>query len=164
MSTSAELHSPRADLAGTYLAFRLGEEGYGIAVRKVREILRMVEITPVPQMPAHVRGVINLRGKIVPVLDLRLRFGLPAVDDGGRTCILVMEALLPGGEIRLLGAVVDWVEEVVAIRGAEVEETPAFGSIPRSDCILGIAKTKGGVRILLDIDRTVGDAVPVEVG
>lgn len=146
-----------ASRAGKYLVFRLGGESYGIAVLQVREIIRMTAVTAIPQTPDHIRGVINLRGKIIPVVDLRVRFGLSSVEDDGRTCILVVQA-----GPRLVGAVVDWVEEVTAISGGEIEEPPAFGAAPRSEFVLGIAKTKAGVRILLDVERAVGAGVPEE--
>ena len=152
--------SPDAALAGKYLVFRLGDESYGIAVLRVREIMRMTSVTAIPQMPPHVRGVINLRGRVVPVLDLRARFGMPPIETDGRTCILVVQVALPGGATPLMGAVVDWVEEVLPIRAEEIEQAPSFGSAARSEYVLGIAKTKGGVRILLDIDRAVGVDLP----
>ena len=143
-------------LAGKYLTFLLQSESYGIDVLKIREIIRMTEITAVPQMPAHVRGVINLRGKIIPVMDLRRRFGIPESGNTDQTCIIVVQVKLPGARIAQMGQVVDGVEEVVSIAAADIEETPDFGGQICTDYILGIAKVKGAVKPLLDIDGVVG--------
>lgn len=143
-------------LAGKYLTFTLGRESYGIDVLKVREIIRLTTITVVPQMPAHVRGVINLRGKIIPVMDLRRRFGLSESASTDQTCIIVVQVKLPGARIAQMGQVVDGVEEVVSIAAADIEETPDFGGQICTDYILGIAKVKGAVKTLLDIDGVVG--------
>ena len=140
-------------LAGKYLTFVLGAESYGIAVGKVREIIRMTEVTTVPQMPDYVSGVINLRGKIIPVLDLRLRFGLKATDTDARTCIIVAQISLPNGDKTQLGMIVDGVEEVVNIEEAALEDVPHFGSRLRHDYLLSMAKVKGKVKTLLDIDK-----------
>jgi len=143
-------------LAGKYLTFSIGEESYGIAVLKVREIIRMLEITAVPQMPEYVRGVVNLRGKIIPVIDLRRRFGMTEGNDADdRTCIIVVQALLTKGGSAVMGMVVDEVEEVVDIESGDVEATPDFGTRLRSDYILGMSKVKGRIQTLLDIDRVI---------
>ena len=143
-------------LAGKYLTFTLHQESYGIEVLKVREIIRLTTITAVPQMPDYVRGVINLRGKIIPVMDLRQRFGFPETASTEQTCIVVVLVRLPGGKTSQMGLVVDAVEEVVNIAAAEIEETPDFGSAISTDYLLGMAKIKGAVKTLLDIDRVVG--------
>lgn len=137
---------------GKYLTFSLSGEEYGIGILKVREIIGMMTVTPVPQTPEFVKGVINLRGKVIPVIDLRLRFGLQATAYTERTCIIVVEIQ---GETSALpmGIVVDAVSEVLNIRGADIENTPAFGVKLNTDFILGMAKTEGGVKILLDIDQ-----------
>lgn len=142
-------------LAGKYLTFVLGDEYYGIAVLKIREIIRMLDITPVPQMPDYVRGVVNLRGKIIPVVDLRMRFRLAKAETNERTCIVVVQVDLPSGVKTQMGLVVDAVEEVVQLQMGDLEETPNFGSRLRSDYILCMAKIKGKVKTLLDIDRVV---------
>ncbi|HLP78399.1 MAG TPA: chemotaxis protein CheW [Candidatus Paceibacterota bacterium] len=142
-------------LAGKYLTFRLGNESYGFDVLKIREIIRMTEITAVPQMPAYVKGVINLRGKIIPVMDLRLRFGL-ADEKSEHTCIVVVQVKLPEGRTTQMGLVVDSVEEVVNIAAGDIEETPDFGTAITADYLLGMAKIKGVVKALLNIDRIVG--------
>ena len=145
-------------LAGKYLTFCLGPEQYGIAVLKIREIIRMLEVTPVPQMPEYVRGVVNLRGRIIPVVDLRRRFRLAEAESDGRTCIIVVQVEPPAGDKTPMGMVVDAVEEVVNIQEGDLEATPRFGSSAELGYILGIAKLKGKVKVLLDIDRVVSGA------
>ncbi|HWC60335.1 MAG TPA: chemotaxis protein CheW [Verrucomicrobiae bacterium] len=140
-------------LAGKYLTFALDNESYGIEVLKVREIIRITNITMVPQMPAYVRGVINLRGKIVPVMDLRLRFGMTEGKSTDQTCIVVVQVKMPDHKTIQMGLVVDAVEEVVNIAAGDIEETPDFGSTLMADYLLGMAKVKGLVKTLLDIDR-----------
>ena len=138
--------------AGKYLVFHLGAEEYGIQVQKVREIMGVQEVTQVPQTPPHVKGVINLRGKVIPVLDLRLKFGLPDLAYNQRTCIIVVQIQGESG-LLLMGIIVDGVSEVLNLTGAEVEDTPDFGAGFSTPYILGMAKVKGKVKILLDIDR-----------
>ena len=157
MSTpTAECPAAAQKLAGKYLTFTLGHESYGIDVLKVREIIRQTNITAVPQMPAHVRGVINLRGKIIPVIDLRLKFGFAEAASTEQTCIIVVQVKLPDGKASQMGLVVDGVEEVANIAGADIEETPDFGGQICTDYILGMAKVKNAVKALLDIDGVVG--------
>jgi len=152
---STETKSPDS-LAGKYLTFALHRESYGVDVLKVREIIRMTSITAVPQMPDFVRGVLNLRGKIIPVMDLRRRFQFPAQEDNSQTCIVVAQVRLPDGKATQMGLVVDGVEEVINLADADIEETPDFGGQICTDYILGIAKVKGAVKALLDIDGVVG--------
>ncbi len=137
---------------GKYLTFALAKEEYGIGILKVREIIGMMPITTVPRTPGFVKGVINLRGKVIPVVDLRVKFGMEGADYTERTCIIVVEISGATGSIQM-GIVVDSVSEVLNIRGGEIEETPAFGAKLDTDYILGLAKMNGGVKILLDIDR-----------
>lgn len=144
------------NLAGKFLTFSLADESYGIAVLKVREIIKLVTITPVPQMPGHVKGVVNLRGRIIPVIDLRVKFGMPAGAHTDRTCIIVAQVAGPAGAKNALGLLVDSVEEVLNIAAAEIEETPDFGGAGAISYLLGMAKIKGKVASLLDIDRVVG--------
>ena len=139
--------------AGKYLAFRLGAEEFAIQVLKVREIMGIQDITAVPQTPAYVKGVLNLRGKVIPVIDLRLKFGLPEIEYTQRTCIIVVQVLGPGGSVSLTGIVVDEVSEAVNIAAGEIEDTPDFGDSVATPYLLGMAKSKGKVKILLDIDQ-----------
>lgn len=141
-----------ADKEGKYLTFTLAKEEYGIGILKIKEIIGMMPITTVPQTPEFVKGVINLRGKVIPVVDLRLRFGMGEIDYTERTCIIVVEIEGQNGVV-LIGIVVDSVSEVLNIKGEEIEETPSFGTRLNTDWIRGIAKTEGGVKILLDINR-----------
>jgi purine-binding chemotaxis protein CheW len=139
-------------LAGKYLTFILDNEEYGIALLKVKEIIGMMPITSVPQTPEYVKGVINLRGKVIPVTDLRLRFEMLAAEYNERTCIIVVE--IQGEETTIqVGIVVDAVSEVMNIKAEEVVEAPSFGSKVETDYILGMANIEGQVKILLDIDR-----------
>ncbi len=138
--------------AGKYLTFQLANEEFGIRVLKVREIMGLQEITAVPQTPVHVKGVINLRGKVVPVIDLRLKFGVAAAEYTQRTCIIVTQVEAESGAV-LMGIVVDGVSEVLNLTGAEIEDTPDFGEEVAGRYLLGMAKVKGKVKILLDIDR-----------
>jgi purine-binding chemotaxis protein CheW len=142
-------------LTGKYLTFTLHEESYGIDVLKVREIIRLTNITTVPQMPAYVRGVINLRGKIIPVMDLRLRFGFVETASTEHTCIIVVQVKLTDGRATQMGLVVDGVEEVLNIAGTDIEDPPEFGGEIATDYIVGMAKVKGAVKTLLDIDGVV---------
>ncbi|MCF8067848.1 MAG: chemotaxis protein CheW [Desulfobacterales bacterium] len=137
---------------GKYLTFTLNEEEYGISILKVKEIIGMMPITSVPQTPDFMKGVINLRGKVIPVVDLRLRFSMPAMDYNDRTCIIVAE-IGDDADTILMGTVVDSVSEVMNIKGDDIEKTPSFGTDVDTEFILGMAKMEGGVKILLDIDR-----------
>jgi purine-binding chemotaxis protein CheW len=143
------------DMSGKYLTFSLAGEEYGIGILKIREIIGMMPITAVPQTPHFIKGVINLRGKVIPVTDLRLRFGMPAIDYTERTCIIVVEIHGQAGTVQV-GIVVDAVSEVLNIRTEDIEDTPSFGSRLDTGFILGMAKMNGGIKILLDIDRILG--------
>jgi len=138
--------------AGKYLTFHLGSEEFGVRVLKVREIMGIQDITAVPQTPRHVKGVINLRGKVIPVIDLRLKFGLPGAEYTQRTCIIVAQVQGESGAIQM-GVIVDGVSEVLNLSGAEIEDTPDFGEDAAGQYLLGMAKVKGKVKILLDFDR-----------
>ena len=146
--------SATSSLAGKYLTVVLENEAYGIGVLKVREIIRMQKITPVPQMPAFVKGVINLRGRVIPIVDLRVKFGLKA-EFAERTCIVVVQVKLPTEQIVQMGLIVDSVEEVVTLQAGEIEPTPEFGAKIDTAYLLGMAKVKGAVKTLLDIDRVI---------
>ncbi|MFA5256873.1 MAG: chemotaxis protein CheW [Opitutales bacterium] len=141
--------------AGKFLTFKLGEESYGVAVLKIREIIRMQKITPVPQMPPHVKGVINLRGKVIPVIDMRIKFGIGDESMTERTCIVVVQIEARESVMTSVGLIVDAVEEVMNITEEEVEETPDLGGQFDGEFILGIAKIKGEVKTLLDIDQVI---------
>ena len=138
-------------LAGKYLTVVLDNESYGIAVLKVREIIRVQKITPVPQMPDYVKGVINLRGRVIPIVDLRVKFGLKA-EFTERTCIVVVHVKFGGEQTVQMGLIVDSVEEVVILTADVIEPTPDFGARLNTEYILGMAKVKGQVKTLLDID------------
>jgi len=141
---------------GKYLTFTLDNEDYGIHILKIKEIIGMMPITSVPRTPPFVKGVINLRGKVIPVVDLRSKFEMAATDYTERTCIIVVEIEGQNGTV-MMGIVVDSVSEVLNIKGEDIEETPAFGTELNTDYILGMAKMEGGVKILLDIDRVLSD-------
>ncbi len=138
--------------AGKYLVFQLGCEEFGIRVMKVREIMGIQDITAVPQTPTYVKGVINLRGKVIPVVDLRLKFGLLQAEYTQRTCIIVVQVQGETGPM-LMGTVVDGVAEVANLAPADIEDTPAFTTTGEKSYLLGMAKVKGKVKILLDIDQ-----------
>jgi purine-binding chemotaxis protein CheW len=140
-------------LAGKYLTFTLGGESYGISVMKVREIIRPMAVTFVPQMPGYVKGVTNLRGKVVPIVDLRLKFQFREVKDTEFTCVIVVQVVMNSGAEVLMGLVVDRVEEVANIAVGEIEPTPDFGGGLDTAYVLGMAKLKGAVKTLLDIDN-----------
>ncbi len=135
-------------LAGKYLTFGLAGEEYGLEILKVREIMGMMDVTAVPQTPEFVKGVINLRGKVIPVVDLRLKFSLDEAERTEETCIIVVDL----GTVET-GIIVDRVSEVLDIAAEDIDETPAFGGSVDTDFILGMGKIDGSVKILLDIDK-----------
>lgn len=157
MSYSAPTTVPPTAVAGKYLTVGLGEESYAVSVLKVREIIRIQKIIPVPQMPPSIKGVINLRGRVIPILDLRTHFGLPA-ETTAHTCIIVVQLLGPAGNALLMGLIVDAVQDVALITAAEIEPAPEFGASVRADYLLGLAKNKGQVRLLLNLDRVIDPA------
>ena len=144
-----------ANKEGKYLTFSLDKEEYGIGILKVKEIIGMMGVTSVPRTPEFVKGVINLRGRVIPVIDLRLRFRLDAAEYNERTCIIVVEVQGSTGHV-VIGIVVDSVSEVLNIKGQDIEDTPTFGAKLNTEYILGMAKIEGGIKILLDIDRVLG--------
>ena len=143
--------------SGKYLTFRIAREEFAIQVLRVREIMGMQDITAVPQTPHYMKGVINLRGKIVPVIDLRMKFGFPEVEATPATCIIVVQ-LKSGKETLLMGLLVDAVSEVLNFAPSDIEDTPDFGSGVSTPYLLGIAKMKGTVKILLNIDEVLSTA------
>jgi purine-binding chemotaxis protein CheW len=148
-------------LSGKYLTFTLAAEAYGVPVLKVREIITMLPITSVPQMPSHVKGVINLRGKVIPVIDLRTKLGLLDSPASENNCIVVVQLPARGGELRNIGLIVDAVEEVTNVAAEDIEPPPDFGGTVGVEYLLGMAKVKGVVKSLLDIDRVIADDVSV---
>ncbi|MBF0635193.1 MAG: purine-binding chemotaxis protein CheW [Nitrospinae bacterium] len=134
---------------GKYLTFALGDEEYGIDITKVKEIIGVIGVTRIPRTPPFVKGVINLRGKVIPIIDLRLKFEMPEISHTRETVFIVVE--VAGA---LLGVVVDTVREVLDIRGADIEPPPQFGRKLNTDFILGMGKVQGKVNILLDIQKT----------
>lgn len=141
-------------LGGKYLTFTLGKEEYGIPIQRVKEIIGMMEITGVPRTPDFIKGVINLRGKIIPLMDLRLKFGLPGKPYSERTCIIVVE--VASGEarsVRMMSIAVDMVSEVVNIAEGDVEQPPQYGNGVDIRFLRGMGKVKGKVVMLLDMDR-----------
>ena len=166
-ATAAAAEKPSATgrhcATGKYLTFGLGTESYGVSVLRVREIIRQTDITPVPQMPAYVKGVINLRGKIIPIIDLRLKFGLADIKDTDQTCIIVVQVKQVSGVFNMMGLLVDAVEEVANIGSNDIEETPDFGLNVQTDYILGMAKVKNSVKILLDMDKVIATETLVQI-
>ncbi|RKY23542.1 MAG: chemotaxis protein CheW [Planctomycetota bacterium] len=150
-----QVNQALVDKAGKYLTFSLGQEQYGLEILKVREIIGYMDITAVPQTPPHVKGVINLRGQVIPVIDLRAKFGMQMVDTTEQTCVIVVEISQDNRQFST-GIVVDRVEEVLDIDGQDIEATPEFGSSVNTDFILGIGKVGESVKILLDIDKVLG--------
>jgi purine-binding chemotaxis protein CheW len=144
-------------LGGKYLTFSLGNEEYGVSILKVREIIGLMEITAVPHTPSYIKGVINLRGRVIPVLELRIKFGMERQEYNERTCIIVVEVQGPSETVQV-GMLVDSVSEVLNIGEEEIEPPPSFGSSDMdSDSLLGMGKVKGQVKILLDVDKVIGE-------
>lgn len=178
------MHPPRSDhpapepaeaaaAPGKYLTFTLADETYGVSVLAVREIIRLCPITPVATMPPHVRGVINLRGRVIPLIDLRVRFGLPPRDDHDRTCIIVAQVAAAGGGGRPYAVVVDGVEEVTGLTAADIAAPPDFGAAVDTRFITGMARRDDGVATLIDLDAVAAadqlpesapDAAPITSG
>jgi purine-binding chemotaxis protein CheW len=149
---------------GKYLVVTLGDESYGVSVLNVREIIRVCPITPVAGMPPHVRGVINLRGKIIPLVDLRTRFGMPEAEAHDRRCIVVAQVGGAAAGTRLYGVIVDGVEEVATLVAADIEPTPDFGGAIDAQFITGMAKAGPLVRTLIDLDRIAAADVVTSAG
>ncbi len=141
---------------GKYLTFSLAGAEYGISILQIKEIIGILPITSIPRTPGFVKGVINLRGKVIPVVDLRITFGMEEIPYNERTCIIVMDIKGPSGSFSV-GAVVDSVSEVLNIKGADIEEAPNFGTQLDTHYILSMAKANGTLKILLDIDKVLGD-------
>lgn len=142
----------QTDREGKYLSFALANEEYGLEILKVREIIGYMEITAVPQTPHFVKGVINLRGQVIPVIDLRSKFGMETTEVTDKTCIIVVEIDQEEKAFNT-GIIVDHVQEVLDIAGDQIENAPQFGVSVQTDYILGMGKIGGSVKILLDIDK-----------
>ncbi len=158
MST-ATLEAPtgsKTNKGGKYLTFALGREEYGLEILKVREIIGYMDITAVPRTPSYVKGVINLRGQVIAVIDLRSKFGMETAERTEQTCVIVVE-IRQGGRKLSTGIIVDHVSEVLDIAGEKIEEPPTFGASVDTDFILGMGKIGDSVKILLDIDRVLGE-------
>ncbi len=152
IAQTEQSHNAILEKEGKYLTFALGSEEYGLEILKVREIFGYMEITAVPQTPMYVKGVINLRGQVIPVVDLRAKFGMETMERTEETCIIVVE-ISQGSRNFSTGIVVDHVQEVLDIPGEDIEEAPQFGSAVNTDFILGMGKIGESVKILLDIDK-----------
>ena len=138
--------------AAQYLTFALGEEVFAMDIRTVREIIQYGPMTTVPLMPAFVRGVINLRGAVVPVIDLQARFGRPAAQVSKKTCIVIFDAMRDGERVEL-GLLVDAVSEVIEIASDQIEPPPSFGGTVRHDFIKGMGKVASRFVIILEPDK-----------
>ena len=158
IGTTDQVVKAMVNREGKYLTFTLAEEEYGIGILKVKEIIGIMAITTVPQTPEYMKGVINLRGKVIPVLDLRLKFNMHHKEYDERTCIIVVEVQGQTAPVQV-GMVVDSVSEVLNVAAGEIEPPPSLGSSSETENILGMAKVKGEVKILLDVDRVVGEGL-----
>lgn len=150
MTDQTVVPAGRESGSGKYLSFTLADEDYMVEILKVQEIVGLLPITPVPGTPEHVRGVVNLRGQVIPILDLRVRFGLAGDTAPAEACIVIVKT--HGTEV---GVLVDRVCEVLDVSDTEIAPTPALGGHVPTEYLLGIARSNGGVRLLLDVDRSV---------
>ena len=148
-NNETSLHS----LAGKYLTFHLSGEYYGLEIIKVQEIIKMMEVTRVPRTPEFVRGVINLRGKVIPVIDLRLKFEIEHQEDTDKTCVIVVQVKNNDETITIIGIIVDEVSEVMDIEADQIEPSPSFGANIDTNFILGMGKVGKKVLSMLDIDQ-----------
>ena len=155
---STQVGARRTAETGKYLTFGLGQEEYGLEILKVREIIGYMDITSVPQTPDYVMGVINLRGQVIPVVNLRLKFGMGSIDRTEETCIIVVEIDQEDQQIST-GIIVDRVSEVLDISSQDIQESPEFGSKVDTEFILGMGKIGDTVKILLDIDKVISSAL-----
>jgi purine-binding chemotaxis protein CheW len=149
--------------AGKYLAFHVGPEEFAISVLGVREIMGIQDITAVPHAPPYVKGIINLRGRVVPIVDLRLKFQMPSTEYTARTCIVVVNVGVERGGV-LMGVIVDAVSEVVNLAANEIENAPDFGGGVDVPYLIGIARCKGSVKLLLDIEKVLTSSESIEPG
>ena len=147
---------------GKFLTFVLGQEEYGLEILKVREIIGYMEITHVPKTPDYIKGIINLRGKVIPIVDLRTHFGMEAIDVTEATCIIVVEITREDRHIET-GIIVDQVSEVLDITAEQIEATPEFGSSVDTQFILGMGKIGDSVKILLEIDQVLNSGEIIDI-
>lgn len=152
MAQSHPTHEAPTSKEGKYLTFALAHEEYGLEILKVREIIGYIDVTSVPQTPHYVKGVVNLRGQVIPVVDLRAKFGMETMEVTDQTCIIVVE-IRQSSRTYSTGIVVDRVQEVLDIAGQDIEDAPQFGASVNTDFLLGMGKVQGTVKMLLDIDR-----------
>ncbi len=143
---------------GKYLTFCLAGENYGLEILRVQEIVGLLPVTRVPRMPSFVAGVVNLRGRVIPVVDLRLAFGLVASEMSERTCIIVVRVERAGGQSAVMGVLVDEVSDVADLVGGSIEDTPEFGASIDTSFIKGVGRSEDRVLLLLDIDRVLSGA------
>lgn len=160
---NAEVSTALADKAGKYLTFVLADEEYGLEILKVQEIIKMMSITQVPRTPDFVRGVINLRGKVIPVMDLRLKFSMESQETTEKTCVIVVQVTREGESVTI-GIIVDEVSEVLDIAGEQIEAAPDFGTSVDTNFILGMGKIDKKVVILLDIDKVLSSGELAALG
>jgi len=146
-----------------FLTFALAGEEYGVTIMKIKEIIGMMPVTVLPQTPTYVKGVINLRGKVIPIIDLRLKFGLKHAEPTERTCIIVIETEDQEQTQTLVGLIIDAVSEVISLKGDEVEPAPNMQTQFQEQLILGLAKCESGVKILLDIDKVINHSELAEL-
>jgi purine-binding chemotaxis protein CheW len=151
-SNAGAVNTQSTSKAGKYLTFKLGAEEFGLEILKVQEIIKMMDITKVPRTPEFVRGVINLRGKVIPVVELRLKFDMSTVEVTDKTCVIVVQVAHSAGTVTM-GAIVDEVSEVLDISGEQIEPSPEFGTSVNTDFILGMGKVGKRVVMLLDVDK-----------
>ena len=152
------------DFSGKFLTFILSEGDYAVRILQVREIIAMHEITPLPRVPEFVRGVINLRGKIIPVVDLRMRLDLEAKEYDRSTCIVVMDVETPNGAPRNIGCIVNTVSEVVDVKEEDVQSPPSLGKRVRTDYIMGLLKQEDRVVTILDMQNVLASLDPASIG
>jgi purine-binding chemotaxis protein CheW len=163
LSASNKMVNAGTSKQGKYLTFALGNEEYGLEILKVREIIGYMDITAVPQMPPYVKGVTNLRGQVIPVIDLRAKFSMASAEVTEQTCIIVVETIKQGRKNNT-GIIVDHVLEVLNISAENIEDVPQFGSDVNTDFILGMGKVNQKVKILLDINRILAAAEVLSIG
>jgi purine-binding chemotaxis protein CheW len=161
-ATRTKISHVDSDTGGRYLTFVLDKESYGLEILKVREIIGMMAITPVPRTPEFVKGVINLRGRIIPVVDLRAKFSLESAESTFQTCIIVVDVKRERETVQM-GVTVDEVSDVVDIEPGQVDTTPDFGEGVNTDFILGLGKINSKVVILLDVDKVLTETETGEV-